>query len=136
MQSSAFIVWTINPILINSGPFLTCFMVNYDNNKDLNLFLSFPDQATPLILTNNLRIILGSKPEKFKNIKARKKLSGWSGAMAPKRSTSCSKQLCQGNSCMKKMIKRIRCSPSHKPIAWPVFQGWQNCPWEINWCKI
>ena len=49
-------------------------MVNYDINKDLSIFLSFPDQATPLTPKNNARIFLGSQPEKFKNIEARKKL--------------------------------------------------------------
>ena len=49
-------------------------MINYDVDKDLNIFLSFPDQATPLTLENNLGIILGSTPEKKKNIESRKKL--------------------------------------------------------------
>ena len=49
-------------------------MINDDINKDLNIFLSLPDRATPLTLQNNIRVILGSKPEKFKNIEARKKL--------------------------------------------------------------
>ena len=44
------------------------FMVNYDINKDFNIFISFPDQATPLTLKNNSRIIFVSKPEKFKKI--------------------------------------------------------------------
>ena len=33
--------------------------------NDLNIFHSFPDQATPLKFKNNSRIILGSKVEKF-----------------------------------------------------------------------
>ena len=41
--------------------------------KDLNIFLSFPGQATPLTLKNNLRIILGLKPERFKNNEAQQK---------------------------------------------------------------
>ena len=36
-----------------------------DINKDMNIFLLFPDQATPFTFKNNFRIILGSKPEKF-----------------------------------------------------------------------
>ena len=44
-----------------------CFTINYDIGKEFNVVLSFPDQATPLTLKNNLKIILGSNPEKFKN---------------------------------------------------------------------
>ena len=65
-------VWTINTIFIISG-LLICFMINYDINKDMDIFLSFPDQATPSTLKNNLRTILGSKPDKLKNIEAQKK---------------------------------------------------------------
>ena len=61
-------------IFINSGPLFICFMIIYDINKDLNIFFPFPDQATPLTLENNLGTILGSKPEKIKNIESRKKL--------------------------------------------------------------
>ena len=56
------------------SPLLICLMINYDINKDLNISLSFPDEATALTLKNNLRITLGSKLEKFKNIEARRKL--------------------------------------------------------------
>ena len=56
-----FVYWIFNI----SGPLLICFMINYDISKDLNTFILFPDQGTPLILTNNLRIILDSKPEKI-----------------------------------------------------------------------
>ena len=42
--------------------------------KDLNILLSFSGQITPLTHKTNLRIILGPKLEKFKNIKARKQL--------------------------------------------------------------
>ena len=49
-------------------------MINYDIDKDLNIFLLFPDQATPLTFKNNLRIVLGSNPEKSKNMKARKRV--------------------------------------------------------------
>ena len=52
--------------------FLVLFMISYDINKDFNISLSFPDQATPLTFKNNLRIILSSKIEKFKNIETRK----------------------------------------------------------------
>ena len=44
-------------------------MFNYGIDKDLNILLSFPDQARPLILKYGLRTILGSTGEKFKNIK-------------------------------------------------------------------
>ena len=43
-------------------------MIDYDINKDLNIFFSFPDQATPFTRKNNLRLILGLKQEKLKNI--------------------------------------------------------------------
>ena len=49
-------------------------MIDYHINKDLNIFLSFLGQATPLKLKNNLRIILGSKLGNPKNIAARKKV--------------------------------------------------------------
>ena len=40
----------------------------------LNIFLSFPDYVTLLILKSNLIIILGLKPEKFKNVRLRKRV--------------------------------------------------------------
>ena len=40
----------------------------------LDIFLSFQNEVTPLTLTTNLRIILRSKPEIFRNIEARKQL--------------------------------------------------------------
>ena len=46
------------------------FLVNYDFDKYLNIFLSFPDQAKPLTLKNKLRIMLGLNPEQFENIEA------------------------------------------------------------------
>ena len=49
-------------------------MINYDIDKDLHIFPSFPDQSFPLTLKSNLRIVLGSNPENFKNIEARKNL--------------------------------------------------------------
>ena len=49
-------------------------MFSYGIDKDLNIFLSSPDQARTLILKYGLKTILGSKAEKFKNIKARKKV--------------------------------------------------------------
>ena len=49
-------------------------MINHDIRKHLNIFLPFPDQATPSIFKNNLRIILASKPEKIQIIEAQKKL--------------------------------------------------------------
>ena len=48
-------------IFIISGPLL--IMINYDINKErfeyipLNIFLLFPDQATPLTHKNNVKII-------------------------------------------------------------------------------
>ena len=44
-------------------------------NKDLNIFLEFLGEITPLVFKNNLRIILGSKSEKLKNVETQKKLS-------------------------------------------------------------
>ena len=41
-------------MFIVSGLLLICFMVNYDSDKDLNIFLSLPNEATPLTLRNNL----------------------------------------------------------------------------------
>ena len=41
-------------------------------DKDLNTFLSFSDEVTPFKFKNNLRMILGSKPGKFENIKTQK----------------------------------------------------------------
>jgi len=55
--------------------FWFAFVINYDINKDFSIFLSFPDLSTPLTLKNTFKIILGLKPEKFKNIEAQKKLS-------------------------------------------------------------
>ena len=40
----------------------------------MNIFFSFPDQAAPLILRNNLRVVLCSEPGKFKNIETWQKL--------------------------------------------------------------
>ena len=57
-----------NTIFIIPGPLLICFMITYGISKDLNKFLPFPDQATPLTLKINLRIILGSKQEDVSNI--------------------------------------------------------------------
>ena len=42
-------------------------------NKDFNKFFSFSDDVTPFKYRKNLRIILRSKPEKFKNIEAHQK---------------------------------------------------------------
>ena len=39
-----------------------------DVNKNLNIFLRFSDKVTPLTVKNNFKILLGSKPDKFKNI--------------------------------------------------------------------
>ena len=61
-------------MFIASGSLSICLIVNYDIDKDLNIFLSLPNEATPMKLKNNLMIILGSKPENFMNIKARKSL--------------------------------------------------------------
>ena len=44
---------------------LICFMINYDSNKDLNLFLSFPDQTTHLTLKNNFKNNLKLKTRKI-----------------------------------------------------------------------
>ena len=41
--------------------------------KGLNRLLSFSDGAKPFKFKNNLRIILGPKPERFKNIETSKK---------------------------------------------------------------
>ena len=46
-------------------------MMKEGTNKDLNAFLSFPDQVTPLTLKKKLRITLDSKPVKFKNTVSR-----------------------------------------------------------------
>ena len=43
-------------------------MINYDIDKDLNIFLSFPDQAIPLTLKNYFRL----KASKIKKIETRK----------------------------------------------------------------
>ena len=67
-------VWAVYAICTLSGPLFIWFMINYDIYKDLNIFLSLKDQATPLTLENNLGIIIGSKPEKVENIKTQKKL--------------------------------------------------------------
>ena len=58
-------------IIYYSVPPLIWFMMNGKIKKHLNIFLWFSDDVTPLTLKNNLRIILDSKPEKFKNIDAR-----------------------------------------------------------------
>ena len=49
-------------------------MIIYDIDKDLNVSLSFPDDATLLTLKTYLSIILGSKQKKFKNIEAWKEI--------------------------------------------------------------
>ena len=43
-------------------------MIKYDINKDINLFLSFSDEAKRLTPKSNL------KPERFMNIEAQRKL--------------------------------------------------------------
>ena len=53
-------------MLITSGTLLICFIIFYDVNKDLNSLLSFPDEAIPLKLKSDLRIILDLKPEKLR----------------------------------------------------------------------
>ena len=47
-------------------------MMKQDINEDLNTFLLFSDEVRLFKFKNNLRIILGSKIEEFKNIEARK----------------------------------------------------------------
>ena len=44
------------------------------HKKDWNTFLKFLGEVIPLVFKNKLRIILGSKSDKFKNIEAQKKL--------------------------------------------------------------
>ena len=56
-------IWEVNTIFIISVPLLICFTINYDIKKNLNMFLSFPDQA----FKNNLRFKTG----KFKDFQAR-----------------------------------------------------------------
>ena len=43
-------------------------------NKDWNISLELLGKVAPLLFKNSLRIILGSKSEKFKNLEARKKV--------------------------------------------------------------
>ena len=57
-----------------SRPLLIRFMVHYDITKDLNMFLSFPDQAIPLTLKNDSRIILGSNQKNLSALRLGKKL--------------------------------------------------------------
>ena len=45
-------------------------MMKQDTDKDLITLLSFSNEVTPFKFKNNLRIILGSKLEKFVNIEA------------------------------------------------------------------
>ena len=40
--------------------------------KDWNIFVKFLDEVAPLVFKNNLRMIVGSKSEKFKNIEIQK----------------------------------------------------------------
>ena len=47
-------------------------MMSYNMNKDWNILLKFLGKVAPF--KNRLRIILGSKSEKFKNLEARKKV--------------------------------------------------------------
>ena len=47
-------------------------MMKQDINEDLNTFLLFSGEVTLFKFKNNLRIILVSKLEEFKNIDARK----------------------------------------------------------------
>ena len=42
--------------------------------RDWNIFLTFLSEVTPLVFKNNLKINLGSKSEKFKNIETWKKV--------------------------------------------------------------
>ena len=42
-------------------------------NKDWDIFLKYLGEVKPLVIKNNLKVILGSKSENFKNIKAGKK---------------------------------------------------------------
>ena len=49
-------------------------MMTWDIDKDFNAFFSLSDEVTPSKFKNNLRIILGSKPERFKNNEAQEKL--------------------------------------------------------------
>ena len=48
-------------------------MMKQNINKDWNIVFNFLGEVTPFVFKDNLRIILGSKSEKFKNIEARKK---------------------------------------------------------------
>ena len=59
---------------MTSRPLLTCFIINYDIKEELNIFFSFPNEATPVTRRSNLRIILCSKPKIFKNIETREKV--------------------------------------------------------------
>ena len=49
-------------------------MINDEINKDLNILLSFPNEAAPLLLKDSLRIVLGPKPKQFQNMEARRKV--------------------------------------------------------------
>ena len=57
----------------SSVPLLICIVMKQNINKDRNILLSLPVQVTSLTFKNNLRIVLGSKREKFKNNEARQK---------------------------------------------------------------
>ena len=58
-----------------SAPTLFCFMMKKNSNKDLNTFLSFLDEITPLTLKNNLRRILNSKPENLRILRLSRKFN-------------------------------------------------------------
>ena len=45
-------------------------MIKHDISIDLNIFLSLPEEITPLTLQNIIRTTIGSKPKKFDNIEA------------------------------------------------------------------
>ena len=61
---------------------LLCFKIDllYDEDwqidieKDFNTLLSFSDKVPPLKISNTLRVILGSKPEKIKTIDVQQNL--------------------------------------------------------------
>ena len=53
---------------------LHSFMTKYYISKEWNIFLKFLGKVTSLVLQNNLRKILGLKSEKFKKIKAPRKV--------------------------------------------------------------
>ena len=53
---------------------LICFVMKYDICNYLDIFFSFSDEVISLTPKNKFKIIVGSKPEKYKNIKAQGKL--------------------------------------------------------------